>query len=116
MARLQILLAFLITLLCKISAYIVVVPTSFSVTTRRFISSFRSKKVLSLLAAEAVKQAPVEIAEATTTFTDAALTTAEAVSTLKGQTIVVKYGGNAMTSTDLKSKFCQDVAALQVCI
>ena len=46
-------------------------------------------------------------------FADAALTIAGAASALRGQTIVVKYGGNAMTSEDLKDKFCQDVAALQ---
>lgn len=46
-------------------------------------------------------------------FTDAALTIADAVSTLRGKTIVVKYGGNAMTSEELKDNFCADVAALQ---
>jgi len=46
-------------------------------------------------------------------FADAALTIADAVSALKDQTIVVKYGGNAMTSQELKDKFCEDVAALQ---
>ena len=46
-------------------------------------------------------------------FADAALTIAGAVSSLRGKTIVVKYGGNAMTSQDLKDKFCEDVAALQ---
>eukprot|EP00527_Entomoneis_sp_CCMP2396_P005499 CAMPEP_0198143286 /NCGR_PEP_ID=MMETSP1443-20131203/6264_1 /TAXON_ID=186043 /ORGANISM="Entomoneis sp., Strain CCMP2396" /LENGTH=341 /DNA_ID=CAMNT_0043806503 /DNA_START=61 /DNA_END=1082 /DNA_ORIENTATION=+ len=49
----------------------------------------------------------------TTSFANAALTTAGAVASLKGETIVVKYGGNAMTSQDLKDNFCQDVAALQ---
>jgi acetylglutamate kinase len=46
-------------------------------------------------------------------FADAAITVSAAVKALKGQTIVVKYGGNAMTSEDLKAKFCQDVAVLQ---
>jgi acetylglutamate kinase len=46
-------------------------------------------------------------------FADSAITVAEAAKSLKGQTIVVKYGGNAMTSQDLKEKFCQDVAVLQ---
>lgn len=32
---------------------------------------------------------------------------------LKGSTLVVKYGGNAMTSEELKDLFCEDVAALQ---
>eukprot|EP00977_Amphora_coffeiformis_P001960 scaffold370_cov176-Amphora_coffeaeformis.AAC.37 len=51
--------------------------------------------------------------EAPEGFDMAALTTAGAVRSLAGQTIVVKYGGNAMTSDELKDKFCQDVAALQ---
>lgn len=46
-------------------------------------------------------------------FADAALTIAAAASALRGKTVVVKYGGNAMTSQDLKDKFCEDVAALQ---
>lgn len=52
-------------------------------------------------------------ADATDDFSTSALTIADAASTLAGQTIVVKYGGNAMTSVELKDKFCQDVAALQ---
>ena len=46
-------------------------------------------------------------------FADSALQVAEATAALKGKTIVVKYGGNAMTSPELKRGFCQDVAALQ---
>jgi acetylglutamate kinase len=46
-------------------------------------------------------------------FAEAALTIAAAASTLRGKTIVVKYGGNAMTSQELKDKFCEDVASLQ---
>jgi acetylglutamate kinase len=41
------------------------------------------------------------------------LTVAAAAQALKGKIVVVKYGGNAMTSEDLKEKFCEDVAALQ---
>lgn len=46
-------------------------------------------------------------------FEDASLTVAAAAQALQGKTVVVKYGGNAMTSEDLKEKFCEDVAALQ---
>jgi acetylglutamate kinase len=46
-------------------------------------------------------------------FSESALTISQAASTLRGKTIVVKYGGNAMTSESLKLSFCQDVAALQ---
>lgn len=46
-------------------------------------------------------------------FEAAALTAAGAVRALAGETIVVKYGGNAMTSDELKNFFCQDIAALQ---
>lgn len=49
----------------------------------------------------------------TDAFTEAILSAANAAESLKGQTVVVKYGGNAMTSDDLKAKFCQDVAVLQ---
>jgi acetylglutamate kinase len=46
-------------------------------------------------------------------FVESALTVAAAAQALKGKIVVVKYGGNAMTSEDLKEKFCEDVAALQ---
>ena len=46
-------------------------------------------------------------------FSENALTISEAAASLRGKTIVVKYGGNAMTSPELKAGFCQDVAALQ---
>lgn len=46
-------------------------------------------------------------------FADSALQVADAAGRLQGKTIVVKYGGNAMTSPELKAGFCQDVAALQ---
>jgi acetylglutamate kinase len=51
-----------------------------------------------------------EVAE---NFSDVAVTISEAAASLRGQTIVVKYGGNAMTSPELKAGFCQDVAVLQ---
>jgi len=44
---------------------------------------------------------------------DTALIIADAAASLRGQTVVVKYGGNAMTSPELAQGFCQDVAALQ---
>lgn len=47
------------------------------------------------------------------TFANAALAVANTVVSLKGQIIVVKYGGNAMTSPELAAGFCQDVATLQ---
>lgn len=46
-------------------------------------------------------------------FANAVLTASKAVRSLEGQTVVVKYGGNAMTSEELKENFCEDVAALQ---
>jgi acetylglutamate kinase len=46
-------------------------------------------------------------------FSENAMTVAEAAASLRGKTIVVKYGGNAMTSPELKKGFCEDVAALQ---
>jgi len=46
-------------------------------------------------------------------FADAALSVADAAASLRGKVVIVKYGGNAMTSDELKTCFCQDVAALQ---
>ena len=40
-------------------------------------------------------------------------TISESVASLAGQTIVIKYGGNAMTSPELSKGFCEDIAALQ---
>lgn len=46
-------------------------------------------------------------------FPEAAKTISDAVRSLRGQIVVVKYGGNAMTSPDLNSSFCEDIATLQ---
>lgn len=46
-------------------------------------------------------------------FSEVAGTIADAARSLRGQTVVVKYGGNAMTSPELKAGFCQDVVTLQ---
>lgn len=46
-------------------------------------------------------------------FAENAITIASSISSLKGQTVVVKYGGNAMTTPELAELFCQDVATLQ---
>eukprot|EP00956_Cyclotella_meneghiniana_P038139 scaffold149331_cov24-Cyclotella_meneghiniana.AAC.1 len=49
----------------------------------------------------------------TSLFSSNAATIASSISSLANQTIVVKYGGNAMTSPELSTLFCQDVATLQ---
>lgn len=46
-------------------------------------------------------------------FSANAITIAGAIHSLSGQTIVIKYGGNAMTSPELAKGFCEDIAALQ---
>jgi acetylglutamate kinase len=46
-------------------------------------------------------------------FAEDAITISNAVSSLAGETIVIKYGGNAMTSPELAKGFCEDIAALQ---
>lgn len=46
-------------------------------------------------------------------FAENAITISNAVSSLAGETIVIKYGGNAMTSPELAKSFCEDIAALQ---
>mmetsp|Transcript_8261 Transcript_8261/g.12292 ORF Transcript_8261/g.12292 Transcript_8261/m.12292 type:complete len:363 (-) Transcript_8261:66-1154(-) len=48
-----------------------------------------------------------------TSFPVAASTIAGAVNALKDKIVVVKYGGNAMTSPELFQGFCEDVATLQ---
>jgi len=53
------------------------------------------------------------IAAAPENFSDVAETISEAARSLRGKTVVVKYGGNAMTSPELKAGFCQDVVTLQ---
>lgn len=60
-------------------------------------------------AAAAASESSIDL----TQFAKSALTIADAVTALRGKIVVVKYGGNAMTSPELKSMFCQDVAALQ---
>ena len=52
-------------------------------------------------------------AEAQTEFVNNAKTIASSVHSLFNQTIVVKYGGNAMTTPELAMGFCQDIATLQ---
>jgi len=91
--------------------------SSFVVTTPPRSSSSASTSLLYLSSSAAAlgKKEGLATAAAETddSFSDTALTISAAASTLAGQTVVVKYGGNAMTSPELKLKFCQDVAALQ---
>lgn len=51
--------------------------------------------------------------ESTNPFVDNAITIASSLDALRDKTVVVKYGGNAMTSPKLAALFCQDVATLQ---
>ena len=37
------------------------------------------------------------------------------IRTFKGKTIVIKYGGHAMTDAPLKERFAQDVVLLEIC-
>ena len=50
---------------------------------------------------------------ATEGFVDSTITIASSLNSLRGKNIVVKYGGNAMTSPELATLFCQDIATLQ---
>ena len=74
------------------------------------LSILGSTAASSLGKQEGLATAAIEIDDS---FATAALTIAAGAATLAGQTVVVKYGGNAMTSPELKQQFCQDVAALQ---
>lgn len=85
----------------------------FQNVTFAYVSSMpRRSSSWSLKSVSALSSPPV-VSSTEMSFTDSALVIADAVSALKGKTIVVKYGGNAMTSEELKEKFCEDVAALQ---
>jgi len=48
-----------------------------------------------------------------TDFVNHSINVAGAVESLRGEIVVVKYGGNAMTSPELSKGFCDDVATLQ---
>ncbi|CAB9506478.1 Acetylglutamate kinase [Seminavis robusta] len=72
--------------------------------THGFVSSPRVSRPLTKVAAEEGSG---------DSFADAALQVSAVAGDLQGQIVVVKYGGNAMTSPELKAGFCQDVAALQ---
>mmetsp|Transcript_10557 Transcript_10557/g.13727 ORF Transcript_10557/g.13727 Transcript_10557/m.13727 type:complete len:339 (-) Transcript_10557:2708-3724(-) len=60
-----------------------------------------------------VSSPSIRHAEENGSFAESVNTVADAVSALKGKVVVVKYGGNAMTSPELFQGFCEDVAALQ---
>mmetsp|Transcript_11131 Transcript_11131/g.32982 ORF Transcript_11131/g.32982 Transcript_11131/m.32982 type:complete len:340 (-) Transcript_11131:169-1188(-) len=79
---------------------------AFAFTSRTQTTAFQSKSPSALFA-----EGDDELQ--TSEFSLNALTIAGAVKSLVDQTIVVKYGGNAMTSDALGEAFCQDVAALQ---
>jgi len=57
--------------------------------------------------------AKVSLSAVPENFSDIVETVSDASRSLRGQTVVVKYGGNAMTSPELKAGFCQDVVTLQ---
>lgn len=95
------------------SAFVVTTPrrsSSASLQTGTTSSLYLSSNAAALGKKEGLETAAAETDDS---FADTALTISAAASTLAGQTIVVKYGGNAMTSPELKQKFCEDVAALQ---
>ncbi|KAL7519730.1 hypothetical protein ACHAWX_004488 [Stephanocyclus meneghinianus] len=60
-----------------------------------------------------VAPSSVLFAEEPAAFVANAKTIASSVHALSGKTIVVKYGGNAMTTPELAYGFCEDIATLQ---
>mmetsp|Transcript_13745 Transcript_13745/g.17441 ORF Transcript_13745/g.17441 Transcript_13745/m.17441 type:complete len:347 (+) Transcript_13745:3-1043(+) len=84
---------------------------SFTVKPRHAILS-QTSLVLQRTRLAAASNADAEELESST-FAKNALTVASAAASLAGKIVVVKYGGNAMTSPSLSLSFCQDVAALQ---
>ena len=83
---------------------------SFTLTSPRVVST---NKNIRFSTTSLFSQENEEGESTTPIFAANAITVAGAVNSLSGQTIVVKYGGNAMTSPELAKGFCEDVAALQ---
>mmetsp|Transcript_15799 Transcript_15799/g.22578 ORF Transcript_15799/g.22578 Transcript_15799/m.22578 type:complete len:352 (+) Transcript_15799:98-1153(+) len=79
--------------------------------TARTLGSFQSSAIPNSALLHHAGEDPVEVD--LKTFANSALTVANTVSSLQNQILVVKYGGNAMTSPELSAGFCQDVATLQ---
>ena len=59
------------------------------------------------------KEESFSLSSSSSSFADNALTIAGSVQSLRGQIVVVNYGGNMMTSELLSVAFCKDVAKLQ---
>jgi len=77
------------------------------------LSSPRSHIRRSAIATSLAASSDNDDGPAAPSFVDNALTIASSLGSLRGKTIVVKYGGNAMTTPELAALFCEDVAALQ---
>mmetsp|Transcript_24012 Transcript_24012/g.51827 ORF Transcript_24012/g.51827 Transcript_24012/m.51827 type:complete len:349 (+) Transcript_24012:237-1283(+) len=80
------------------------VPTSLS--SRLHIHQNDISTTISSLASTATE-------EANNSFVENAITISSSLHSLSGKTLVVKYGGNAMTSPELATLFCQDITTLQ---
>lgn len=93
-----------------------VVPSSASSasTSLHFSTYHRPKRHQNYLFSSSDKTSePTTSSTDVQSFVTNAITIASAVHSLSGQTIVVKYGGNAMTSLELATLFCEDIATLQ---
>lgn len=96
------------------SAGTVLVASILGVATHGFVPAPPSSSLISTPRPRRnVVSARLSASDEPAPFVDHAITVASSLRSLSGQTVVVKYGGNAMTSPELASLFCEDVAALQ---
>ncbi|KAL3816007.1 hypothetical protein ACHAXA_010778 [Cyclostephanos tholiformis] len=90
--------------------FVTVPPSSPSISTSTRRHSDRPRRRVDAIAASSSSPpSPSSVGS----FVMDAITIASSVGSLSGKTVVVKYGGNAMTSPELASLFCMDVVALQ---
>jgi len=85
-------------------------------TTVSTLQTFNKKSSFSYLSSPSTTTTSTTLnhhGEEAAPFSANAITIAGAIHSLSGQTIVIKYGGNAMTSPELAKGFCEDIAALQ---
>jgi len=103
-------IAFLITSILSTSV-LGFLPSSLSVasTSRQHNNNVNQERSISTTSLAASDSNDDE----SSSFVENAITIASSLKSLSGQTIVVKYGGNAMTSPELATLFCQDIATLQ---
>lgn len=94
-------------LFCSSSSVAVAAILGAATTTHGFVPSSLGPAAAPRVASS------TSLASVDKSFVDNAKTIASSLHSLSGETVVVKYGGNAMTSPELAALFCEDIATLQ---